>query len=73
MDKEKKAQNKQDSKQSKENGLKERKKNNKNQKIVMTSRKETYGEERKVKNNKRSISSTKIIKYHALAPIDRII
>jgi hypothetical protein len=38
----------------------------------MTSRKETYGEERMVKNNKRSISSTKTTKYHTLAPIDQI-
>ena len=51
----KKVQNKKDSKKSQENGLKKSKKKKKkrqNQKIAMASGKETYGEERKIKNNK---------------------
>ena len=46
---------KKDSKKSKENGLKKSKKKKKkrqNQKIAMASGKETYGEERKIKNNR---------------------
>ena len=44
-----------------------------NQKIAMTSRKETYGEERKIENIKGVFLPQKTTKYHTLAPHNQIV
>ena len=72
----KKVQNKNDSKKSKENGQKsprEKERKRQNQKIAITSTKETYGEERKIENIKGVFLPQKTTKYHTLAPHNQIV
>ena len=51
----------------------EKERKRQNQKIAITSTKETYGEERKIENIKGVFLPQKTTKYHTLAPLNQIV